>query len=101
MASKTDFTSAEWEQLLKAPLWASMIVVAASPSGPLGVVKELFAAGKVLAETRSGTQTPLVSVLVADLPLPQAHRMAAHFGQIAFLWCDASGMPRLHLAAID
>lgn len=41
------------------------------------------------------------SVLVADLPLPQAHRMAAHFGQLAFLWCDASATPRLHLAAID
>lgn len=39
------------------------------------------------------------SLLVADLPLPQAHRLAVHFGQVAFLWCDASGVPRLHLAA--
>lgn len=76
MASKTDFTSAEWEQLLKAPLWASMIVVAASPSGPLGVVKELFAAGRVLAETRSGTQTPLVSALVADLATSEGRHQA-------------------------
>jgi hypothetical protein len=41
------------------------------------------------------------SVLVADLPLPQAHRLAVHFGQLAFLWCDASAVPKLHLAAID
>jgi hypothetical protein len=41
------------------------------------------------------------SVLVADLPLPQAHKLAAHFGQLAFLWCDAAAVPRLHLAAID
>ena len=41
------------------------------------------------------------SVLVADLPLPQAHRLAAHFGQLAFLWCDASAVPKLHLAALD
>jgi hypothetical protein len=67
MASKTDFTPAEWEQLLKAPMWASIAVVAASPSGPLGVVKEFFAAGKHLAEAKSGTQNPLVSALVADL----------------------------------
>ena len=41
------------------------------------------------------------SVLVADLPLPQAHKLAAHFGQLAFLWCDAAAVPKLHLAAID
>jgi len=41
------------------------------------------------------------SLLVADLPLPQAHRLAVHFGQLAFLWCDASATPRLHLAATD
>jgi len=41
------------------------------------------------------------SVLVADLPLPQAHKLAVHFGQLAFLWCDAAAVPRLHLAAID
>ena len=67
MASKTDFTPAEWEQLLKAPMWAGIALVAASPSGPLGVVKEFFAAGKHLAEARSGNQNPLVSAVVADL----------------------------------
>jgi hypothetical protein len=41
------------------------------------------------------------SVLVADLPLPQAHKLAVHFGQLAFLWSDASGVPKLHLAALD
>jgi hypothetical protein len=41
------------------------------------------------------------SVLVADLPLPQAHKLAVHFGQLGFLWCDAAAVPRLHLAAID
>lgn len=41
------------------------------------------------------------SVLVADLSLPQAHRLAVHFGQLGFLWCDAAAVPRLHLAASD
>jgi hypothetical protein len=41
------------------------------------------------------------SVLVPDLPLPQAHRLAVHFGQLAFLWCDATAVPKLQLAAID
>jgi hypothetical protein len=44
---------------------------------------------------------PEDSVLVADLPLPQAQRLAAHFGQLAFLWCDATAVPKLHLAALD
>ena len=41
------------------------------------------------------------SVLVADLPLPQAHKLAVHFGQLAFLWCDAAAVPRLCFAASD
>jgi hypothetical protein len=41
------------------------------------------------------------SVLIADLSLPRAHKLAAHFGQFAFLWCDASAVPKLHLAVID
>ena len=76
MASKTDFTAAEWEQLLKAPMWASIALVAASPSGPLGVVKEFFAAGKHLAEARSGTQNPLVGAVVADLSTTEGRERA-------------------------
>ena len=76
MATKTDFTTEEWAQLLRAPGWASIAVVAASPSGPLGIVKELFAAGKVLAEAKSGAQNPLVSALVGDLATSDGRRLA-------------------------
>jgi len=35
------------------------------------------------------------STLVLGLPESDAHRLAAHFGQLAFLWSDTSGIPRL------
>jgi hypothetical protein len=35
------------------------------------------------------------SVLVPGLPLASAHRLAAQHGQVAFLWSDRSGTPRL------
>src|SRR5262245_5381884 len=66
MANKADFTSNEWAELLKAPGWASLAVVAASPSGPIGVMKEMFAAGKILADAKQGAKNPLVSALIAD-----------------------------------
>jgi hypothetical protein len=76
MATKTDFTPSEWQALLKAPGWASIAVVAASPSGPVGVVKEMFAAGKVLAEATKGSQNPLVGALVADLKTSEGRQQA-------------------------
>ena len=43
MLTKTDFTSDEWKVIRRAPFTAGLVVVAASPSGPIGVVKEMFA----------------------------------------------------------
>ena len=42
MATKADFTAEEWSQIQRAPFMAGLAVVAASPSGPFGVVKEMF-----------------------------------------------------------
>src|SRR6185369_4350159 len=46
MSTKADFSAEEWKLVLKAPLMAGLAVVAASPSGPLGVLREMFAVGK-------------------------------------------------------
>ena len=68
MAGKADFTSDEWTALKKSPLMASLVVVAASPSGPLGVMKEMFAVGKLVAETKAkGGSNALVDGIVAEL----------------------------------
>jgi hypothetical protein len=68
MATKADFTADEWSQIQRAPFMAGLAVVAASPSGPFGVVKEMFAVGKMLAEVKAqGTSSDLVKALVAEL----------------------------------
>ena len=68
MATKADFTAEEWKQIQRAPFMAGLAVVAASPSGPFGVVKEMFAVGKMLAEVKTqGASNDLVKALVADL----------------------------------
>ena len=67
MSTKADYTKEEWELLLKAPLMAAMAVVAASPSGPIGVLKEMFAVGKGLLAGAEGTMNPLIAAVVADV----------------------------------
>jgi len=60
MSVRNRFTSDEWSTLLRTPLMATLVMVAASPSGPLGVAKEMVAAGRVLAETRrNGLGNPI------------------------------------------
>ncbi len=66
MSTKADYSKDEWDSLLKAPMMAAMAVVAASPSGPIGVVKEMFAVGKGLLEGAEGTTNSLIAAVVAD-----------------------------------
>ena len=68
MATKADFTVDEWTQIQRAPFMAGLAVVAASPSGPFGVVKELFAVGRMLGAVKTqGTSNDLIKALVADI----------------------------------
>ena len=67
MSTKADYTKEEWEMLVKSPLMAAMAVVAASPSGPIGTLKEMFAVGKGMLEGAEGTTNPLIGALVADI----------------------------------
>ena len=46
---------------------ASILVVAASPSGPIGLVQESTAAGKMILTAASTAQTPLLKDLASDL----------------------------------
>jgi hypothetical protein len=68
MAGKADFTADEWALLCKSPILTALVVVASSPSGPFGVLKEMFAVGKLIAETKGkGGGDALVSAVVADV----------------------------------
>jgi hypothetical protein len=77
MATKTDFTAEEWHAIRRAPFMAGMLVVAASPSGPFGVLKEMFAVGKTLADVKlHGASSDLVKAVVADLESAEARQQS-------------------------
>jgi len=67
MAGKADFTADEWSLLCKSPMLAGMVVVAASPSGPFGVIKEMIAMGKLVAETKAKGGEGLMSAVVNEI----------------------------------
>ena len=67
MSGKADFTVDEWDLLRSSPLMASMLVVAASPSGPIGLVQESSAAAKTVLQTVGTAETPLLKALSEDV----------------------------------
>jgi hypothetical protein len=77
VSTRTDYSSEEWKLILRAPLMAALAVVASSPSGPLGLLREMFAVGKLVAETRTqtehlgGSPNELLRTLVADVATPE------------------------------
>jgi hypothetical protein len=67
MSTKTDYSANEWDLLRTAPLMAAILVVAASPSGPVGLVQESAAAGKMILEAADSAKTPLLKSLAEDM----------------------------------
>jgi membrane-bound lytic murein transglycosylase B len=77
MTDKTSFTPDEWRQLLRSVSLAGVAVTAASPSGPIGVVKEMFAAGKIVARAKTdGAASELIKAVAADLATPEGRKQA-------------------------
>jgi hypothetical protein len=67
MATKADFTLEEWTQLRAAPLKAAMHIITASPSGPVGIVKEFFALATSVEEiTKDAGARPLLKEIFAE-----------------------------------
>ena len=68
MTTKADFTADEWQAIFTAAPMAGLAVTAASPNGPFGVMKEMFAVGTSIGETlQKGSTNPLVSALIDDM----------------------------------
>ena len=67
MSTKADFSADEWDLLRSSPMMAGLLVVVASPSGPIGLVQETSAMTKVLMEAASSAQTPLLKSLAGDM----------------------------------
>jgi hypothetical protein len=67
MSGKADFSVDEWDLLRSAPVMASLLIAAASPSGLIGLVQESSAASKVIMQTSETAQTPLLKSLSEDV----------------------------------
>ena len=67
MAEKSDFNAEEWDLLRLSPFMASMVIAAASPNGPVGLLKEISAATKVISEAAESAKAPLVKAVAQDL----------------------------------
>ena len=67
MSGKPDFSVDEWDLLRSSPLMASLLLVAASPSGPVGLIQESGAAGKLIMQTAETARTPLLKALSEDV----------------------------------
>jgi hypothetical protein len=68
MSARADFNEEEWNLLRAAPAMAGLAVIAASPSGPVGVFKELYSVGKfVIATARQAPANALLAELATEL----------------------------------
>jgi hypothetical protein len=68
MSNKSSYTADEWQIIFKAPPMAGLLVTLASPNGPFGVMKEMFAVGMALGETfQKGSDNELVKALIEDM----------------------------------
>jgi hypothetical protein len=67
VANKSNFTVEEWDQIRRVPTLVGLAVMAASPSGPLGVMRESSAAGEVLRGGLTEAKTELMQVVGQDV----------------------------------
>jgi hypothetical protein len=68
MTTKADYSAAEWQTIFKAAPMAGLVVTLASPNGPFGVMKEMFAVGMAIGGTlQKGSDNALVNALIEDL----------------------------------
>ena len=68
MTQKSDYSADEWQTLVRAAPMAGLAVTLASPNGPFGVMKEMFAVGMAIADTlQKGSDNTLVKALIDDL----------------------------------
>ena len=68
MAKKADFTLEEWQRILSLPQVASLYLVLASPSNPLGLAQEMLASAKGIAEAlKASSGNELIDAVAADI----------------------------------
>ncbi len=81
MALKDQFTPDEWQTLGQSPYAAMVAIMAASPSGPMGLVQETLPLARSLSDIKAnGSPSELIRTLVGDLTAEGATKPPA-FGK--------------------
>jgi hypothetical protein len=70
MSTKTDFTPEQWDTIVKTPLMVGWAIVAASPSGPVGMMKEMSAMARVVMDSgKQAAEGSLVRAITDEIKL--------------------------------
>ena len=68
MASKVDFTEAEWKSIIGCAPMVGLAVASSSPNGPFGVMKEMMSIGMAMADVlKSGSGNGLINAIIDDM----------------------------------
>ena len=95
MATKTDFTAEEWNQVLGSVMMAGMAVTLADPSGLIGMTKEGLASGSALVAAKTDPKAnALVKSVVSDFETSEGRKAARAAIQSKLAGKQASEMKR-------
>lgn len=102
MASKADFTPEEWSKVLFAPLNTSLMVALASPSGPIGMIQELYAAVSSVVEVeKDASAGEILRAVAADIKARQEKPELPRFSSVEEGKAHVAGLVREAVALLD
>jgi hypothetical protein len=102
MASKADFTPEEWNKIEFAPLNTALFIALASPSGPIGMVQEMFAAvSSVVDIEQDSAAGELLRAVAADIKARKEKPDMPRFTSLEEGRAHVSGAVRDAVALLD
>jgi hypothetical protein len=102
MASKADFTPEEWRQIEFAPLNTALFIALASPSGPIGMVKEMYAAvSSIVSIEKEGGAGEILRAVAADIRARKEQPDLPRFSSLEEGRAHVSGAVREAIALLD
>jgi hypothetical protein len=102
MASKADFTPEEWNKIEFAPLNTALFIALASPSGPIGMVQEMFAAvSSVVDIEKDSAAGEILNSIAADIKARKEKPDLPRFSSLEEGRAHVSGAVRDAVALLD
>lgn len=101
MAGKADFTPDEWKALLASPMIVGMAVLAADPSGIIGMLKESMASARALVAAKTDPNADaLVKAVAADFETSEGRGTAQDGVKAAISGSSAADLKPKAIAAL-